>query len=377
MATKDRKVRVLVGTRKGGYVVESDTKRRKWAVKGPFHEGGDVYHLVADPRSPGDLYAAVNNGYFGPRLFRSANWGKNWKELAPPMMPVLSKRGPPTGDPVEQAKRPIINLWHIEPGPASEPGTVFLGIDPASLFRSDDKGRSWTAVPGLNEHETRPTWNPGAGGMCLHSILIDPTNPRRMYVGISAAGVFRTDDGGDHWKPLNRGVRVSFLPEKEPVVGQCVHKIAFEPSDPNTLYRQDHDGIYVSHDSAEKWTRVGRPLPSDFGFVVTAPPARPREAYFVPLEGRARTTPGGALQIYRWQDTSREWTPMIKGRPFVGELGTHREGLASDHLDPPGIYLGTTTGQLVYSADAGKRWAEVPYRFPGIHSVAVSSPISM
>ena len=295
---KAEKVRLLVGTRKGGYIAESDVKRKRWTVQGPFHAGRDVYHVAADPRHPGDLYAAVNSPFFGPILVRSANWGKTWKEIAPPMMPVSSERPPP--DPsATQPARPIVNLWHIEPGHASEPDTIFLGIDPASLFRSDDRGGSWAPVPGLNEHPTRDKWNPGAGGMCLHTILIDPSRPKRMYVGISAAGTFRSDDAGEHWRPVNKGVLVSFLPTKKIEVGQCVHHVVADPVDHDTFYRQDHDGIHVSHDAMDSWKRVGKSLKSDFGFVVGAAPALPGQAFFVPLFGESRTTFDGGMQVYR------------------------------------------------------------------------------
>ena len=371
---KSSKVRVYVGTRKGGYVAESDRSRRKWTVTGPFHDGREVYHLSPDPREDGTVYAAVNSPWWGPMLMRSKDHGRKWTELAPPMM-AKSKERPMPGTPeAEKAPKPIVNLWHIEPGPASEPGTIFLGIDPASLYRSDDRGASWQGMAGLNEHETRPKWNPGAGGLCLHTILLDPTRPKRMYVGISAAGTFRSDDGGEHFRPVNQGVRVSFQPDKTPPFGQCVHKVALDPANPETIYRQDHDGIHVSHDGMESWKRVGKVLETDFGFVVAAPRAMPGNAFFVPLAGRARTGPGRQLQIYRWSEKTRDFTPTVKGRPWFGDLGTHREGLAADTLDPAGLYLGTTTGQLFWTANGAKSWGQVPYNFPGIHSVTVASP---
>jgi hypothetical protein len=322
--------------------------------------------MVADPRREGDVYACANSGFFGPMLFRSSNWGARWQPLGMPLLKATGETGP-DGRP----KSPIANLWHIEPGAEAEPESVFLGIDPASLFRSDDRGKGWNPVLGLNEHETRPKWNPGAGGMCLHTILLDPTNPKRMYVGISAAGTFRSDDEGDHWRALNRGVIVSFLPEKRPEVGQCVHKIALDAGDPKILYRQDHDGIHVSNDRMETWKRVGRSLDSDFGFVTATARALPGQAIFVPLEGMGRVTLGGHLQIYRYTAKDRRFQPLLGPRQWVGQYGTHREGLAADNLDPAGIYLGTTTGQLIYSANAGQRWEQIPFGFPSIHSVSV------
>ncbi len=367
-------VRVFVGTRKGSYVVESDRKRRKWRVRGPYQPGEEVYHIAPDPRHPGDVYAAVNNGFWGPMLQRSSDFGRRWTEVAPPMMSVRSKRPSPLTEGPQ--KGPIVNLWHIEPGHPSEPETIFLGVDPGSLYRSDDRARSWSAVAGLNDHPTRERWNPGAGGLCLHTILIDPRDPKRMYVGISAAGTFRSDDGGTSWRPVNRGVRVSFQPEKYPEVGQCVHHVALDPEDPTIAYRQDHDGIYVSHDAMESWKRIGGSLPSDFGFVVAAPSSTPRSAFFFPLQGRSRTSLPEGLQVFRWDDRARKWSRTIRGRPWPGDFGVHREGMAADGLDPAGLYLGTTTGQLFISPDGARSWLLVPYQFPGIHSVSVATPVA-
>ena len=367
----EKKVRILVGTRKGGFLVEGNAARTKWTVHGPFHEGNDLYHLVADPRHEGHVYACVNSGWVGPMLYRSSDWGHRWSMLPLPALP-----GFPTveGRGGEKKPSPIVNLWHVEPGPEDEPNTVFLGLDPASLHRSDDLGKSWEGVSGINEHETRSKWNPGAGGMCLHTILLEPGNPKRMYVGISAAGTFRSDDGGEHWKPTNRGVVISFQPERRPVVGQCVHKVALDPQDPSILYRQDHDGIFVSRDRSDSWRRVGRSLGSDFGFVTSAAPAEPGGAYFVPLQPFARTAPAAHLQVCRYDLKQNRWRRLISVRAWPGEFGTHREALATDALDPAGIYLGTTTGQLILSRDAGKSWSQVPYSFPAIHSVSVAGP---
>jgi hypothetical protein len=368
----DRRVRVLLGTRKGGYLLEADAKRRKWTVRGPFQSGGDVFHVVADPRHPGTVYSAVNNGWWGPTLMRSRNWGGTWSEISVPHTPRRSKRTAPVEAP--SPKYPITNLWHLEPGHASQPRTVFLGVDPASLWRSEDEGGSWLPVSGLNDHSSRPLWNPGAGGMCLHTILIDPTNPRRMTVGISAAGTFRTDDGGEHWAPKNRGVIAGFQPDRHPEVGQCVHKVAADTGNPSVLYRQDHCGIYVSRNAGDNWTRVGRVLGDDFGMNVATAASLPGEAFFVPLDSLPRVVEGDHFQVQRWTDRSRTWSPMVPKKQWPGAFGMHREGLAADAMDPAGIYVGTTTGQLFWSADGGRRWDLVPYQFPGIHSVEVNGP---
>jgi photosystem II stability/assembly factor-like uncharacterized protein len=368
----DKRVRVLVGTRKGAYVLEGDRRRSRWTVRGPFQSGSDVFYVAADPRSPGTIYSLANNGWWGPMLFRSRNWGARWTEIAVPQTPKRSKRSAPVEAP--NAKYPIVNLWHLTAGRADQPKTVFLGVDPASLWRSDDEGDTWEPIVGLNEHRTRPQWNPGAGGMCLHTILLDPERPNRMHVGISAAGTLRTDDGGEHWTPTNQGVLAGFQPNKHPEVGQCVHKIAFDAGDSNVLYRQDHCGIYVSRNAGDRWTRVGRYFDDDFGMGVATAPALPGQAFFAPLASMARTMPGEQFQVHRWNDRDRHWSPLVAGRSWSGAFGMHREGLATDALDPAGVYLGTTTGQLFWTADEGRHWKLVPYQFPGIHSVEVAAP---
>jgi len=368
----EEKLRVLIGTRKGGYVLESNARRAKWTVRGPFDAASEIFHVVADPRHPGTIYSLVNSGWWGPMLMRSRNWGATWREAAVPQTPSRSKRTAPVEAP--SPTYPIKNLWNLTPGRPENPRTLFLGVDPASLWRSDDEGNSWEPVSGLNDHPSRPQWTPGAGGMCLHTILLDPERPNRMYVGISAAGTFRTDDDGAHWTPMNKGVTAGFLPNRYPEVGQCVHKVAFDSGNSSVLYRQDHCGIYVSRNGAENWSRVGRPLVDDFGMAVATAPSRPGEAFFVPLETPARTIAGGHFQTYRWTEKSRTWSPMVKRAEWPGGFGMHREAMATDALDPAGIYIGTTTGQVFWSADAGRRWRLVPYQFPGIHSVEVGGP---
>jgi hypothetical protein len=368
----DRKVRALLGTRKGSYVLESDAKRKKWRIHGPFQTGDDVFHVQSDPRHPGTIYAAVNNGWWGPMLMRSRNWGGKWTEISTPQTPRRSKRSAPVEAPSPQY--PIKNIWHIAPGRPSEPRTVFLGVDPASLWRSDDEGDSWSPLPGLNDHPTRSKWNPGAGGMCLHTILFDPSRPKRMHVGISAAGTFRSDDDGEHWTPTNRGVIAGFQPDRHPEVGQCVHKVALDSANPSTMYRQDHCGIYVSHNAADSWTRVGRTLEDDFGMGVATAPQLPGEAFFVPLDSMPRLIADGHFQVSRWSEKTRAWSTLVDKRKWPGGFGMHREGIATDAMNPAGVYVGTTTGQLFWSADGGKRWDLVPYQFPGIHSVEVASP---
>jgi hypothetical protein len=371
----DKKVRILLGTRKGGYVVEGDASRKKWKIAARFQEGAEIFHVAADPRHPGDLYACVNSWLWGPALYRSRDYGKKWSEVGTPMMASTKKR-PPRFDGNPDTPAPtyaVTNLWHVEPGHESEPKTLYLGLDPYSLHRSDDLGDSWEPVTGLNEHPSKSKWNPGNGGPCLHTILIDPNHRNRIYAGISAAGLFRSDDGGKNWALANKGVETPFQPEKFPEVGQCVHKVALDLARPEVLYRQDHGGIYVSHNAGDQWERIGKSLDDDFGFVVASAKSLPGRAFFVPLRGEARLTARGGFQVYQWNESTKKWKTLMPPTRFPGDYGTHREGLACDALDPAGIYVGTTTGQLFVSPDAGASWNQVPFQFPAIHSVSIAS----
>jgi len=370
---KDRTIRILVGTRKGTYIVEGDTRRKAWKVGPVAHEGAEVYHVVADPRHPGDVYAAVNSTFWGPMVQRSRNWGKTWKEIGTPLMPAKKSRKPNYGDPAE-AKWALNNLWHIEPGLPGDAKTLYLGADPHLLFRSPDLGATWEPIESLNNHPKRKDWSPGAGGACLHTILLDPRDARRLYVGLSAVGTFRSDDGGETWKPTNKGVETPFLPTKFPETGQCVHDVVADAADPDTFYRQDHGGMYVSHDRMEKWTRIGKALGDDFGFTVASPRSAPGRAYFVRLDGQARVTGEGHFQVHEWNDKTRTWRKLLGPKDFPGHFGVQREGIATDALDPAGIYVGTTTGQLFVSPNAGKSWELLPFGFPGIHSVSIANP---
>lgn len=373
----DKKVRLLVGTRKGGYVLESDRSRKKWKVTSKLQPGFEVFHMKADPRHPGDFYACVNSWLWGPVLYRSRDYGRKWHEIGTPMLSATQGRKPRFDPDNPEAPPPtyaVANLWHVEPGHPDEPNTLFVGLDPYSLHRSDDLGQTWAPVTALNEHPTRPKWNPGNGGPCLHTIVIDPTRPKRIFAGISAAGLFRSDDGGESWALANQGVETPFMPEKFPPVGQCVHKVALDSVNPDLLYRQDHGGIYVSHDAGDQWKRIGKSLDDDFGFVVATAKHLPGRAFFVPLKGEPRLTSRGGFQVWQWNESTKKWTAMMPPSRFPGDYGTHREGMACDTLDPAGIYVGTTTGQLFYSRSGGKSWDLAPFNFPAIHSVSVSSP---
>ncbi len=368
---KDQKVRILLGTRKGAFIATSDRRRRTWKISAPALESNDVYHVAADPRHPGHLYAAANNEFWGPMVQQSSDWGKTWRETATPLTPVSKDR--PHGDgPVPAG--PIIHLWHFEPGPSEQPGRLYLGADPHLLFRSDNLGESWEPVEGINQHPNRKDWQPGNGGACLHTVVLDPRDARRIYVGMSSVGTFRSEDGGRSWTPTNKNVECPFLPEESrfPETGQCVHKVAIDAANPDTFYRQDHGGIYVSHDRMNSWTRIGKELGDDFGFGVASPPARPGIAYFVRLDGFRVTN--GHFQVQEWNDKTRRWKLLLKATAFPGRFTVLREAVATDALDPPGIYVGTTTGQVFVSPDAGKSWQVLPFVFPAIRSVSVAGP---
>lgn len=367
---KDQKVRILVGTRKGAFVVTADRQRKTWKIGPSALDSNDVYHVVADPRRPGHLYAAANSEFWGPMVQKSVDWGKTWNEVATPLTPI-SKDRPHDNAPVPAG--PVVHLWHIEPGPSRDPDVLYLGADPHLLFRSGDLGSSWEAVEGINHHPNRKNWAGGNGGPCLHTIVLDPRDPQRIYLGMSAVGTLRSEDGGRSWTPTNKNVECPFLPEGQrfPEIGQCVHKVAMDAANPDTFYRQDHGGMYVSHDRMDSWTRIGQPLGDDFGFCVASPPARPGLAYFVRLDGM-RTT-AKHFQVQEWNDKTRRWKTLVSPTAFPGKFNVLREGIATDALDPPGIYVGTTTGQLFVSPDAGKSWKVLPYVFPQIRSVSVAS----
>ena len=352
-------VSLWVGTRKGAFVFRSQD-RRKWEMEGPFFRGWEVNHISQDPRDPKRLYAAVNSAWFGPHIHASTNGGKTWK-LAEKGLELKS---------IEGAK--LARVWHIEPGASDDPKAVYAGIDPGVLFRSEDWGQSWAEVTSLNNHATRERWGPGAGGMCLHSIRC--LGGGRMVVAISAAGTFRTSDGGQTWEPHNAGVRADFLPKKYPEVGQCVHKLLTHPANPEALYQQNHCGVYRGTFSGKKWTDISRGLPSRFGFALAVPAAEPETLFTIPMEGpEFRCNLKGKLQVARSRDGGRSWTLLDKGLPQENAfLTVLRESMTSDAYAPAGVYFGTSNGQLFYTRDAGDRWQLLAGYLPPVYSVSVA-----
>jgi hypothetical protein len=345
-------VLVLAGTRKGLFLLKGDDDRRRFELEGPLLPGWDVYHAVMDPRD-GALYACANHFVYGGTVHRSNDLGLTWE------------RSEELGLPEENGLK-LERTWHLEPGSRSEPDTLWLGGAPGVLFRSDDGGRSWEPNRALLEHPTREGWNPGAGGMCCHSIQLDPTEPKRLYVGISAAGVFRSEDNGESWTPANKGTAADFLPDPYPEFGQCVHKLLLHPARPERLWQQNHCGVYRSDDRGESWERLdGNGLPSDFGFALALDASDPDVAYVVPEEGAEnRVTSNGRLGVYRTEDAGASWELASDGLPDRAWVAVLREGLA---YDDRGVYLGTQSGSVFARSDG--EWVEAARQLPPVLSV--------
>ena len=366
-------VRVLVGTRKGAFVLTSDDNRKKWKVRGPQFAGWEIYHLKGSPADPDRLYASQSTGWFGQLIQRSDDGGKTWDPMGNEFQydgePGTHKWYDGTPHPWEFAR-----VWHLEPSLA-DPDTVYAGVEDAALFRSEDGGKSWQELPGLRTHESGPSWQPGAGGLCLHTILIDPTDPERMFIAISAAGVFRTDDGGGTWQPANRGLKSEGIPEPEAEVGHCVHRIAMHPSRPDVLFMQKHWDVMRSDNGGESWREVSGNLPSDFGFPIHVHSHEPDTVYVVPIKSASEHyPPDGKLRVYRSRQGGDEWEPLTKGLPqkncYVNVL---RDAMAVDALDECGVYFGTTGGQVYASADAGDSWSPIVRDLPSVLSVEVQT----
>jgi hypothetical protein len=366
-------VRVLVGTRKGAFVLAADGMRREWEVRGPFFPGLEVYHLDASPADPNRIWAAPSSGWFGQQIHRSDDGGHSWQ----PMGSDFAYTGEPgthqwydgTPHPWEFAR-----VWHLEPAD-DDPDTVLAGVEDAALFRSIDGGRTWAELPGLREHGSAPHWQPGAGGMCLHTILPDPRAADRMLVAISAAGVFRTDDGGKSWRASNSGLISEGIPDPDADVGHCVHKLARHPDQPERVYMQKHWDVMRSDDGGEHWHDVGDGLPSDFGFVIDVHAHDPDTVYVLPiLSDSEHYPPEGRLRVYRSRTGGGEWEPLTTGLPqqhcYVNVL---RDAMAVDRLDECGVYFGTTGGQVYASADSGDSWAPIVRDLPAVLSVEVQT----
>ena len=366
-------VRVLVGTRKGAFVLTADGARKDWRVDGPHFAGLEVYHVAGSPAAPDRVWAAPSTSWFGQQVHRSDDGGRSWTAVGSDFtyagVPGTHQWYDGTPHPWEFAR-----VWHLEPS-ATDPDTVLAGVEDAALFRSVDGGSTWSELPGLREHGSGPHWQPGAGGMCLHTILPDPRDPDRMLVAISAAGVFRTDDGGVTWRPTNAGLVSEGIPDPDAEVGHCVHKLALHPDRPDTVYMQKHWDVMRSDDGGEHWHDVGGDLPTDFGFVVDVHAHEPETVYVLPITSDAEHfPPEGKLRVYRSRTGGHEWEPLSRGLPqehcYVDVL---RDAMAVDSLDSCGVYFGTTGGQVYASADAGDTWAPIVRDLPPVLSVEVQT----
>jgi photosystem II stability/assembly factor-like uncharacterized protein len=366
-------VRVLVGTRKGAFILTSDGARKTWAVNGPFFGGWEMYHLKGSPVDPNRIYASQSSGWFGQQMQRSDDGGKTWTPVGNKFVydGVAGTHMWYDGTPHPwEFKR----VWHLEPS-LTDPDTVYAGIEDAAIFRSTDAGETWQELPDLRTHGTGPGWAPGAGGMCLHTILIDPTNHDRLYVAISAAGAFRTDDAGKTWKTITKGLHSKYIPDPTAEVGHCVHRIAMHGARPHTLFMQKHWDVMRSDNAGDLWTRVSGNLPTDFGFVIDVHAHEPETIYVVPIKSDSEHYPmDGALRVYRSRTGGHEWEPLTKGLPqahcYVNVL---REAMDVDALDSCGIYFGTTGGQVYVSPDAGDTWKAIVHDLPAVLSVEVQT----
>jgi len=393
-----KKVRVLVGTRKGAFILTSDAERKKWSVTGPHFAGWEIYHVKGSPVDPNRIYASQTSSWFGQIIQRSDDGGENWYQ--PGSMDESEEStdalGMPKGesnkfvyDTSEETGKPLTThqfydgtqhpwefarVWHLEPS-LTDPDTVYAGVEDAALFKTTDGGRTWKELAGLRGHESGPRWQPGAGGMCLHTVVLDPTNPDRIYTAISAAGAFRSDDGGLTWNPINQGLHSKYIPDPNAEVGHCVHRIAIHPTRPDTLFMQKHWDVMRSDDGGDSWREVSGNLPSDFGFPIAVHAHEPETIYVVPIQSDSlHYPPEGKLSVYRSRSGGNEWEALTKGLPqehcYVNVL---RDAMAVDSADPCGIYFGTTGGQVYASNDSGDSWNAIVRDLPAVLSVEVQT----
>jgi photosystem II stability/assembly factor-like uncharacterized protein len=388
------KVRVLVGTRKGAFILAADGKRERWDVSGPHFAGWEIYHLKGSPADPNRLYASQTSGWFGQVIQRSSDGGKTWETpgggvtATPDGMPsgesnkFLYNTSAENGKPLtthqwyDGTQHPweFKRVWHLEPS-LTDPDVVYAGVEDAALFRSTDGAQTWHELSGLRGHGSGPRWQPGAGGMCLHTILLDPNHPDRIFIAISAAGAFRTDDSGKTWKPINRGLKSNTIPDGAAEVGHCVHRIAMHRSRPDVLFMQKHWDVMRSDNGGESWQEISGNLPTDFGFPIDVHAHEPETVYVVPIKSDSEHfPPDGKLRVYRSKTGGNEWEALTKGLPqsncYVNVL---RDAMAVDSLDSCGVYFGTTGGQVYASPDAGENWAPIVRDLPAVLSVEVQT----
>jgi photosystem II stability/assembly factor-like uncharacterized protein len=384
------KVRVLVGTKKGAFILSSDAARKNWEVTGPHFAGWEIYHLKGSPADPNRIYASQSSGWFGQIIQRSDDGGKTWNTPGSNPSELVGPEGMPRGESnkfvyegdagthkwYDGTQHPweFKRVWHLEPS-LTDANTVFAGVEDAAIFKSIDGGASWKELPGLRKAKGN-LWQPGAGGMAVHTILLDPKNANRMFIAISAAGAFRTDDAGKTWKPINRGLKSKWeLPDSDAEVGHCVHRIAFHPSRPDTLFMQKHWDVLRTDNAGDEWREVSGNLPSDFGFPIDVHAHEPETIYVVPIKSDSEHyPPDGKLRVYRSKTGGNEWEALTNGLPqkdcYVNVL---RDAMAVDQLDDCGIYFGTTGGQVYCSPDGGNSWNAIVHDLPAVYSVEVQT----
>ncbi|MGB8964596.1 MAG: hypothetical protein WCB99_03050 [Candidatus Cybelea sp.] len=366
-------MRVLVGTRKGAFVLESDAKREAWKVSGPYFGGWEIYHLKGSPADPNRLYASQSSSWFGQIVQRSNDGGRSWEPVG---NRFVYEGEPGTHRWYDDSPHPweFARVWHLEPS-LSDPDMVYAGVEDAALFRSNDGGQNWVELAGLRRHPSTDSWQPGAGGMCLHTIIVDPTDANRIVCAISAAGAFRSEDAGATWQPINRGLKSNGIPQQEAEVGHCVHRIAMHPRHPNVLFMQKHWDVMRSDDGGNSWREVSGNLPTDFGFTIDVHAHEPETIYVVPIKSDSEHFPlDGRLRVYRSRTGGDEWEALTKGLPqrdcYVNVL---RDAMCVDALDSCGIYFGTTGGQVYVSSDSGENWSAIARDLPAVLSVEVQT----
>jgi len=366
-------IRLLVGTHKGAFILTSDGKRQKWDVNGPYFAGLDIYHLKGSPANPDRLYASQTSDWFGQVVHRSDDGGKTFETVS---NNFVYDGDPGTHQWYDGTQHPweFKRVWYFEPSP-SDPDTVYAGVEDAALFRSSDGGQTWQELSGLRSVKGN-LWQPGAGGMCLHKIILDPKDPDRIYTAISAAGAFRSEDGGQTWRAATRGLRSDFeLPDPDADVGHCVHSIAMHPARPDVLFMQKHWDVMRSDNAGEMWYEVSGNLPSDFGFPIAVHAHEPDTVYVVPIKSDSEHfPPDGKLRVYRSRTGGNEWEALTKGLPQANcYVNVLRSALTVDSLDPCGLYFGTTGGQVYASANSGDSWMPIVEDFPAVYSVEVQT----
>lgn len=366
-------VRILVGTRKGAFILDSDAKRERWDISGPHFAGWEIYHLKGSPVDPDRIYASQSSGWFGQLIQRSNDGGKTWE----PMGNNFVYDGVPgTHQWYDGTPHPwkFARVWHLEPS-LTDPDIIYAGVEDAALFRSSDGAKTWEELSGLRSHGTGPFWQPGAGGLCLHTIILDPSDPGRIFIAISAAGAFRSDDSGKTWRPINHGLRSAHIPDPDAEIGHCVHHVAMHAARPNVLFMQKHWDVMRSDNAGDSWHEVSGNLPTDFGFVIDVHAHDPETIYVVPIKSDSEHYPlDGKLRVYRSQTGGNEWEALTNGLPqrdcYVNVL---RDAMAVDSLDSCGIYFGTTGGQVYGSRDAGDTWAPIVRDLPPVLSIEVQT----